>query len=244
MMQQQILAMNSIDAQRDKNHEQVILKQKELYIQLLLNQLRLRDNVIDIQNDIFNEENIGIKPDLKKIYSQIQSIDEINSSSIISFPDLHMNSPSFYGRSKPKAYKSDHFLPPITQAPTAKTSALNTPHSRIPKVASKRYLSNEQKAEKFSNINLLHPKAKRLTSNDNRLKEQRSKTNSGLYEDSESDRSSVKQIAIIGKTSDKYQKSPKVGYKGRDIGHVIKKRIKPREIKYGVNIRGIETFEG
>ncbi|CAG9319248.1 unnamed protein product [Blepharisma stoltei] len=242
MMQQQILAMNSIDAQRDKNHEQVILKQKDLYIELLKSQLRLRDNVIEIQNEVFKESKVEVKPGLKKIYSQIQSLEEINSSSIVSFPELHGNSRSTNHRSKAKTYKTDHFLPPIIHIPANKTPASVTP-SRIPRINSKRYLSTEQKSEppKSSNVNLLHPKAKRLIQNDAKFKE-RSRTNSGYFDESDSEKSTAKQMPSMVKVSDRSQKGHYAGQKVKDEKHLVKKRIKPTEIKYGISIRGIETF--
>lgn len=244
MMQQQILAMSTLDAQRDKNHDQVVLKQKDLYIQLLENQLRLRDNVIDKQNEVFKESKVEVKPEIKRIYNQIQTLDEISSTSSLSFPDLQSPSnTSNLKKSKLKVYRSEHYLPPIHQIAN---KAAVTLKSRIPRISSKRYLSSDQKSEpsrSSHNMNLLHPKAKRIGSNNKRMKAPRNSSKSDLFDETETDTSSSKQQIPLQRVSDKFQKSPYVGLRQKEETKAKKRRIKPSDIKYGINIRGLENPE-
>jgi len=79
-MQQHAINLDNKGLQMKKSQDQAAFKQKELYIQLLEDQLRIRDNILSKQENFLSKKKINPPLEVQKAYKELQTIDEINSS--------------------------------------------------------------------------------------------------------------------------------------------------------------------
>lgn len=213
-MQQYIIKINEIEQQKNKVHDENLLRQKDLYIEMLQDQLKERIENLETQ-DI-------IKPKVqdldRKIFSRNLKIDE-NKEKVFK-----------YRLQGTKYSKNVSSLPPISP----NNSNLNkNGQSKIPKYEPK-YIEDNLSSSSVD-INLIHP---RSNQNLNKLKSNPPKKSKKKIFISNSEPESNRPTELP-KISDKFKQSP-YAFKKQDF----KKNLysKDKNIKYGVMLRGIEKL--
>lgn len=163
-----IMNMNSLDIQRKENKAQGVIKQKDMYIKLLEDQLKKRDNIIGSTQLFFQDKSIPPPDTISKALRELKSIDEMNAHAMNSADERL--SRSF--KDSPKQ-KSNLILPTLSHSKIpkpkvsnwsspigGKTSNKNTKFSSVTPTMSKEEDSSSGRQKEISNLKS-RPKPKR-----------------------------------------------------------------------------------
>ncbi|CAG9319573.1 unnamed protein product [Blepharisma stoltei] len=108
-LKKNIMNMNSLEIQRKENKAQLVIKKKDMYIKILEEQLKLRDNIIGNTQQFFQDKSIPPPTAISKALKELKTWDELNAHSI---PDENL-SKSFKGSPK---IKSNMMLPQLSNS--------------------------------------------------------------------------------------------------------------------------------
>jgi len=247
LLQKNILGMNTLDLQRKEHHDALVIRQKEAYIKLLEDQLKLRDNIITKQHLVLSTSPQELGDELVEVYKGLHTFDEINSYSFFIGQDAAKSLPESpyqdYSKSVPKI--KNIALPPII---TRKRSS--TPRKfRSINAASRR---NHQNTYSENVQHLVSPKASvnRVQAHlaKNSLQRPTFKSNgkssrsiSGLTLLSKPNSATSTGEKLVSLNSIEKAISPYSHKPNRAVqDHGKKNRINPKSIKYGVSIRNLE----
>jgi hypothetical protein len=247
LLQKNILGMNTLDLQRKEHHDALVIRQKEAYIKLLEDQLKLRDNIITKQHLVLSTSPQDLGDELAEVYKHLHTFDEINSYSFFTGQDVPKSLPEspYQDSSKSVPKMKNIALPPII---THKRSS--TPRKfRSINAASRR---NHQNIYSENVQQLVSPKvsANRLQANlaKNSLQRPTNKSNgkssrsiSALTHLSKPSSATSTGEKLVGLNAVEKAISPFSQKPNRAVQeHGKKNRINPRNIKYGVSIRKLE----
>jgi hypothetical protein len=239
--------MNTLDLQRKEHHDALVIRQKEAYIKLLEDQLKLRDNIITKQHLVLSTSPQDLGDELAEVYKHLHTFDEINSYSFFTGQDVPKSLPEspYQDSSKSVPKMKNIALPPII---THKRSS--TPRKfRSINAASRR---NHQNIYSENVQQLVSPKvsANRLQANlaKNSLQRPTNKSNgkssrsiSALTHLSKPSSATSTGEKLVGLNAVEKAISPFSQKPNRAVQeHGKKNRINPRNIKYGVSIRKLE----
>lgn len=243
LFQKNALGMNTLDLQRKENHDALVIKQKEAYIKLLENQLKLRDNIINKHTLVMSLSPECFEDELADAYKELHTFDEINSYSFVignefrSLPETPFQDNS---KSVPKINKL--VLPPIITIKKSATPNRFKMNSNLRK--------NQQIAVSDNIRPLVSPKYanNRISSNMPKNNLQRVKTRNNVKT-----KRAISAVSPLSKPTsassanerqavlDKFITSPYAKKPNQMSQDPMKKnRINPRSIKYGVSIRKLE----
>lgn len=247
LLQKNILGMNTLDLQRKEHHDALVIRQKEAYIKLLENQLKLRDNIITKQHLVLSTSPQDLGDELAEVYKDLHTFDEINSYSFFIGQDVPRSLPEspYQDSSKSMPKIKNIPLPPII---TSKRST--TPRKfRSINAASRR---NQQNIYSENVQQLVSPKvsANRLQANlaknslqrpVNKYTGKSNRSNSALTSLSKPGSAASTSEKLVGLNIVEKAISPYSQKPNRLVQeHAKKSRINPKNIKYGVSIRKLE----
>lgn len=120
-MKDRILDLNSVEYKRKEDKHQEMLKQKQMLIQSLEDQLKVRDTIIDEAQHIFQTQSITLPEPIIKGFNQLRSFEQISAESNFALPPLV--SP----RNSKESYSSKSY----TQLPLISGSRIPKPKPNI-----------------------------------------------------------------------------------------------------------------
>ncbi|CAG9312138.1 unnamed protein product [Blepharisma stoltei] len=200
-LKENIFSMNMISLNKGKKSESSFIKQKDAYIKQLEEQLKLRDNIIKKNQKILKDSNLRASPELKEAYEQIQTLKEVNSSSILT-PDF---SSKPYTSLTPGPSDKSLIFPPVLNS---QRSRLKRKSEIIPPNFSlnrpKRKTSFE--SPKRTGINFLHPEASKMSLHNRSLSGIKAKAENS-YSQISIEKNKPKSKAPANSIADKYKQS-------------------------------------
>ncbi|OMJ82018.1 hypothetical protein SteCoe_17403 [Stentor coeruleus] len=216
MLQQHIIELTELENEHLKIHEKSQLKQKDIYIEMLQNQLRDRIDSLETQ--------IALKPEIKQekfFHKNIELKDHKGQNGKIF--NFRLQGPK----------GSESSLPPVSPRYLS-TKKPQVRESKIPRYKQK-YAEDSSSASSIIDFKLNHHNStKNLIKNGPKL--QRKKVKQLFVSNSEPEST---RPNVLPKISDKFKVSPYV--LKRDVSKK-KSFQKLNNVKYGVMIRGIEKF--
>ncbi|OMJ83671.1 hypothetical protein SteCoe_15341 [Stentor coeruleus] len=223
-LQQHIIALSELENEQLKLHEKNQLKQKDIYIQILQNQLR--DRIDNLEAHSLNNQK-SLKQE-KFFLKNFETNDgNAKKNKVFNYRLQGIKSKNSYVR-------SEDTLPPLSP----KYVLNKNPHkkeSKIPRYNSK-YQEDISSASSLTDLNLIHPNSSKNIHKKSTGKIKRKVKKPFDVSNSEPEFTRPKQLPKI---SDKFYMSP---YVKRSNEQKKNPFAKQHNVKYGVMIRGIEKF--
>ena len=247
LLQKNILGMNTLDLQRKEHHDALVIRQKEAYIKLLEDQLKLRDNIITKQHLVLSSSPKDLGDDLVEVYKDLHTFDEINSYSFFIGKDIPKSLPeSPYQDSSKSAPKiKNSVLPPIITRKRSSTPrklksinaasrrnqqnvySENVQHLVSPKVSGNGLQANLAKSSLQRPVNKSNGKSHRSIS--------------AITSHSKPGSATITHEKLVSLNTVEKANSPYSEKPNRAVQENAKKnRINPKDIKYGISIRKLE----
>ncbi|OMJ86997.1 hypothetical protein SteCoe_11396 [Stentor coeruleus] len=226
-LQQHIIMLSELENEQLKLHEKNQLKQKDIYIQILQNQL---------QNKIDYLENKGTNTLEKQALHKPKSLNQENF--FLKNIETNNRNKNFNYRlqgikSKITYVKSEGSLPPLSPK-YIPTKNSHKKESKIPRYNQK--YQEDISPSSLTEINPIHPYSSKNIHKKGKAKTKRKAKKPFIISNSEPESARPKELPKI---SDKFYMSP---YVKRSNEQKKNPFAKPYNVKYGVMIRGIEKL--